>query len=422
MICEPLELEYVGAVLMPEHEVNLYDMILEKLSLEAILEAEQPDLVAMTGYIAHVGVIKAMSDRVKAVSPQIITVVGGVHAEVIPEDFEASSLDYILSANGLKHIQAIAAGEPTPRIILEEKACTFDYPLPARHLADRYRSAYYYMFHNPCSLIKTSFGCPYSCSFCFCKEITDGKYFARPVDQVLDEIESIAESEIYIVDDDFLFNRKRLLDFCQGLKDREIHKRYLVYGRADFIAENQDVMATLKEVGLRAVIVGLESYSDVELDTYDKKSHISASETALACLSALDIECYGTFIIGADWTKGDFKGLKAFIRRNHLQFVNLQPLTPMPGTALFPQYADQLVIPRTEYYAWDMAHLVIKPTHLSLRQYYFEIVKLYYSITLHPKMILRALLKYPLRENIALSIGANRVMWQYIQRIIKGTP
>ena len=90
--------------------------------------------------------------------------------------------------------------------------------------------------------------------------------------------------------------------------------------------------------------------------------------------------------------------------------------------ALFPKYADQLVIPREDYYAWDMAHLVIKPTHLTLRQYYFEIVKLYYSITLHPKMILRALRKYPLKENIALSIGANRVMWQYIQRIIKGTP
>lgn len=434
MICEPLELEYVGAVLIPEHDVVLYDMILEKEPLEAILALEKPDLVVMTGYIAHVGIIKALSDRIKAVNPHIITVVGGVHAEVIPEDFEASSLDHILASNGLKNIkaicdgrtfadgQAIAAGQALPRIIREPKEKTFDYPFPARALADRYRASYYYMFHNPCSLIKTSFGCPYSCSFCFCKEITDGQYYARSIENILDELETIPEREIYIVDDDFLFDRKRLLAFCEGIKTRAIDKRYLVYGRADFIAENQDVMAALKAAGLRAVIVGLESCSNDELDAYAKKSHVSDSTKALACLKALDVECYGTFIIGADWVPEDFKNLKTFIRQNHLQFVNLQPLTPMPGTALFPQYQDALVIPRLHYYAWDMAHLVIKPARLSIRRYYFEIVKLYYSVTLHPKMILRALRKYPFKENVALSIGANRVMWQYIQRIIKGTP
>lgn len=422
MICEPLELEYVGAVLLPAHEVVLYDMILEKKSLSDILELEKPQLVAITGYIAHVGVIKDYCRRIKQVDSHIITVVGGVHAEVLPEDYDSGDIDYVLAANGLKGIVDIAEGKQNERVKRDKKEVSFNYPLPARHLSDRYRKDYYYMFHNPCSLIKTSFGCPYSCSFCFCKEITDGHYYTRSVESVLEELLTIKEDEIYIVDDDFLFDRNRLFDFCSGLKALGINKRYLVYGRADFIAENPDMMKALKSVGLRAVIVGLESFKDDDLDAYSKKSQISKSVKALKILSQLDIECYGTFIIGLDWDRTDFLQLKAFIRKHNLQFVNLQPLTPMPGTALFPQYNSRLIIPRSEYYAWDMAHLVALPTKLSVRQYYTQIVKLYYSVTLHPKMVVRALTKYPLKENIALTLGANRVMWQYIKRIIGGRP
>jgi radical SAM superfamily enzyme YgiQ (UPF0313 family) len=57
------------------------------------------------------------------------------------------------------------------------------------------------------ALLKTAFGCPYSCNFCFCRKITGGKYIERDLGDVLNEIENISEKHIYIVDDDFLFSR-----------------------------------------------------------------------------------------------------------------------------------------------------------------------------------------------------------------------
>jgi radical SAM superfamily enzyme YgiQ (UPF0313 family) len=422
MICEPLELEYVGAVLEKDHHVVLYDMILEKMSIDEIVYKELPDMVCMTGYISHVNILMDYSKRIKKINDKILTVVGGVHAEVVPEDFEEGSFDYIISANPLDYVVSIANGNVFSRIIRDEKRRSFQYPHPARHLVDRYKKDYYYMFHNPCSLIKTSYGCPYNCSFCFCKAITDGKYFTRPMDDVIEELKTIDDEEIYIVDDDFLYDEKRLAMFCDSVEKLGIRKKYLVYGRADFIAENPEMMKRLKGVGLRAVIVGLESYSDEDLDSYNKNSQINASIACIELLNALDIECYGTFIIGLDWKKSDFDSLRLFIVKTGIQFVNLQPLTPMPGTDLYERTNKNWIVGVDDFAKWDMAHLVLSPVHLSIRRYYFEIVKLYYQVTLRPSMVHRALKKYPFKENLKLTIGANRVMWQYVKRIIKGRP
>jgi len=47
----------------------------------------------------------------------------------------------------------------------------FDFaaPLPLRSLTERYRNRYFYIFHDRVALLKTAFGCPYQCTFCFCR-------------------------------------------------------------------------------------------------------------------------------------------------------------------------------------------------------------------------------------------------------------
>ena len=103
MICEPLELEYIASNVEPlGHEVVIVDMILEKKKIAYFLEKHKPDVVGVTGYIAHVNIIKDYARQVKEYSKDIVTIVGGVHAEVNPEDFEDPNIDYIIRANGIK--------------------------------------------------------------------------------------------------------------------------------------------------------------------------------------------------------------------------------------------------------------------------------------------------------------------------------
>ena len=96
MLCEPLELEYAAALLKQlGHWADIVDMVLED-DFPAILKTKDYQVVAFTAYQIHVGIVKEYARQVKDNNSSIVTLVGGVHAEVVPEDFDSPFLDVVL--------------------------------------------------------------------------------------------------------------------------------------------------------------------------------------------------------------------------------------------------------------------------------------------------------------------------------------
>ena len=56
--------------------------------------------------------VKKYAKEVKKYSKDVLTAVGGIHAEVVPEDFECEDLDFILWANGVKTLVDLANAYP----------------------------------------------------------------------------------------------------------------------------------------------------------------------------------------------------------------------------------------------------------------------------------------------------------------------
>lgn len=433
MKCEPLELEYlvsnVPEKIKPLVQIKIIDMIIEKKSYHEIVVEEKPDFVLFTGYITHVGMIKDLACATKKLFPAVKTGVGGVHAEVVPEDFKSKFIDFIYDKNGIDGfnltLEMLLDGFETETIIEKlinsgPKSKSFNYKFPDRSAVSKYRKKYYYMFHSPCALIKTSFGCPYKCSFCFCKEITDGNYFTRSMEDVTGELETIEEKEIYIVDDDFLYDTVKLREFIDCIKSKNIKKKFLVYGRADFISENKDIMLELRGIGLQAVIVGIESVRSKDLESYNKKTTKEINESCIKTLKELDIELYATLIIPLDFTKDDFKELTAWLKNLDVRFVNLQPLTPLPGTEIFDSYLSDLLVERDQYELWDMANVVLRPEFMSIREFYKELLIAYYRIIMRPKHLLVLIKKYGIIPNLKMLVGSTFVSIQYIKKIVRG--
>jgi len=416
MVCEPLELEYLASNLGADgHETLIVDMILEHRPLIAFLDEFQPEVVLMSGYITHVGTLKDTAAAIKAWNPETQIGVGGVHAEVVPEDFQTEQseppvFDRVFTQNAV--IEA--------RIWLGAARETEGLLPPDRSSTARYRDRYYYMFHNPCALIKTSYGCPYDCSFCFCREITGGVYSERPIREVIEELKTIPEEEVYIVDDDFLVSAERVQNFCEALDTAGLSKKFLIYGRADFVARHEHIIERFKKSGLRAVIIGLESVRAQDLDTYSKRTSLEENEKAAAILMRHGIELYGTLILGMDFDKEDFNTLNRWLKANRVHFVNLQPLTPLPGTAIFDDYKDRLLVPREDYPKWDLAHLVLRPEKLSVRGFYWEMLKLYHKRVAGPAHVVKLIRRYGLLPVLRLSVGSARVSLQYLKKIRQG--
>jgi len=242
MTCEPLELEYLASLCKNlGHDVILEDMILEKKSLDKLVKKENPKVVMFTSYITHVNVIKGYSDIVKKINKDIVTVVGGVHSEVLPNDFKYKNIDYILGKNGMQNAEILLKAlekNKKPKFKSNKIDKSYKLPMPDRHITDRYRKKYDYAYHVPCALLKTSYGCPYNCKFCFCVEITNHSYYVRELQIVIEELKKIQEPNVFIVDDNFLVSRDRIKVFCELLDENDIKKNFIIFGRADFIVKN----------------------------------------------------------------------------------------------------------------------------------------------------------------------------------------
>lgn len=428
MVVEPLELEILAALCSPEAEPVVVDMLLERDSFGDILAREDPDVVAVTGYITNVPAMIDCCREAKRRDAHIATVVGGVHCEVRPEDLDDPAVDFRVVRNAvtgfpglLAHLRGerelpggiLAAGQ-----VIEANALPaqdFAYVRPDRASTARYRHAYFYVFKDRVALLKTAFGCPFRCTFCFCRRITEGLYRERDIEDVLDELAGIREDEVYIVDDDFLLSPRRLRRFIEGVKRRGIRKRYLVYGRADFIARHPALIESLRDVGLRTVIVGFETFVEGELGRFRKQTTVRINEQAMGVLNRAGVECFATMILSPEWGREEFDLTAAALRRLGIRYVNLQPLTPLPGTQL-PVSPGELLVPYGDYPRWDLAHVMLRPRKLSVAGYYREILRLYVR-TLYRFRYLAGHLWHSPSMLARIIVGANRVKRQYEARI-----
>ena len=421
MTCEPIELEYVSALCKSlGHKVIVEDMILEKKSLEELVKEYRPKVVMFTAYITHVNVIKHYSDLVKGVNKKIITAVGGVHSEVLPEDFKYENIDYVLGINGMQNteilLKAIEKGKK-PKFLHKEIDKSYKLPIPDRNSTERYRKYYDYAYHVPCALLKTSFGCPYNCKFCFCVQITQNQYYERELCPVIEELKQIEEPNVFIVDDNFLVNRKRIITFCKLLDENNIQKKFIIFGRADFIVKNPDMIELLSKHGLDAVFVGIESFKQSDLNDFNKKTDVETSEKASEVLYKYNVDLYAGAIVGPDWDKKDFRNFAKWIRKMHIRYVNLQPLVPLPATPIYDDYKDQLLLKREEYEKWDLTHLAILPTKLTPSQYYFEIIRGYFRTTASISSLRYIRKKCGIKVEWKCFRGAMKMLWHYIKMI-----
>lgn len=390
MVCEPLELEYLAGAIDKKHEVEILDLILEDI-LEKKIKQFKPDILGTSSYITGINEVKAICKTAKNIASKIITVVGGVHASLNPHDYESNNIDHIIRGEGLKQFNdLIDALEQGKKFIPNTYSNTKDFlaidianlPLPRRDLVEKYRKKYYYLFHQPVTIIKTSFGCPFKCNFCYCRELTDGKVYSRSPDSVLKELLTINNKDVYIIDDTFFVNKKHVMNIHELIVKNNIKKEYLIYGHSDFIINNPDVIEAWSEIGLKACIVGLESPIDKELQSFNKTATTDKNIEAIKILQNYNVDVYASFIVDPLWTLQDFKTLDKFIKDNKLYYVVIQPLTPIPGTSAYNEN-DDFIIPPRYYELWDMQHTVLKPLLGEIR-FYKEIRKIYIKTLFNP--------------------------------------
>lgn len=388
---EPLALEYLGAGLKRDgHDVLLLDARIDGDVFSRGRDF-QPDIVGLTGYTSQVNIVKELAEKFKAGSCPPFVVVGGHHATVRPIDFNISSIDLIVIGEGVSSLREItrnfAAGKnfdeidglavpgETLQFTRVRPHCSLnDLPMPDRSLTARYRNHYFSEWLQPLASVRTSLGCVGRCNFCALWSLTGGKYLKRDPKKVIEELLSIDEENIFFCDDESMCDVRRMALLAELISENGIQKNYFLYARADTIVRNPDLFAKWRDIGLRQVFVGMESFSDSHLQAMNKGITLAQQEQAVDVLRDLGILLYASFVVNPDFTCEDFRSLTAYVRRLKLHHASFSILTPLPGTVLYEERQADLLPYRPEMF--DFIHTVV-PTRLPFREFYSEFARLW---------------------------------------------
>ncbi len=418
---EPLGLEYVGGML---NQINVYYEIFDGFNMVNLFMFERLVHKISSQAFTHVGFhVNANSvdyclntaKRLKKRFPNIKILMGGPHVELNYRDFCIKEVDYVCYDNGLESLErcykddfslktlksatGIAYKDNSGVWVFREKAppiCKY-HVKPDRREFFKGLKKNFIICKGSYAIVRGSFSCPYNCSFCYCTRMNNGQYTERDVDELLEEIQDIRHNNIWIMDDDFLINTERVRAFCNKIITGGIKRKLMIYGRADSIVRNRDIMPLLYQAGVRDVMVGLEAVTDKLLDDYNKETTRNINEEAIEILRENNIVCNGLFVLSHESDRSYFKELVSFIRKKKLLWVVFGIFTPYKGTEAYEEYESQVKhLPSNKM---DGAHITIKPLHMSSFEFKMRFYLLH--VLFYPKLLIRAWSKsaYETRNN-----------------------
>jgi radical SAM superfamily enzyme YgiQ (UPF0313 family) len=385
---EPLSLEYLGAAVGADHDVKILDMRLEGGwdGLSRTIEAFRPHVVGTGGDTCEASACKKVLQAAKRLDPEVLTVVGGIHATTMPSDYLHPDIDLVCVNEGVfafrEIIEALEKGRCfgdihgiavngadgqhlTPARPLSDLDTL---PFPDRSLTADLRSRYgFSLWGKHLALMRFTQGCVGRCDFCPSWAQTGRRYLKRSVESMIEEMAGIHEPYIYFVCEESLLDTKLSLALADAIRAEGIGKRFGMPLRADTIVDKPHVIEAWVAAGLEDTIVGLEQASDDHLRDREKTTTVEDNVAAMKILKSLGVSCTGSMFFRPDFTVEQFDGLVAHTIALEVDCPQYFVLTPIPGTKLFDKSRADLV--EHNFDLWDFNHAVT-PTTLPLEAFY----------------------------------------------------
>ena len=324
---QKVNLPLLAALTPPEHSVKIVD---EAFGPDDI--NEEVDLVGITVMTDLALRAYQIADTYRQRNVKVV--MGGIHATVLPG--EAS-----------QHADAVVVGEAEeawPRLLSDGTSGE----LQKLYCANRFtnlsgmprprRDIYPHPTHRgytPIAVgLETARGCPYDCEFCSIGSVMGRQYRARPIPEVIGEIESIHARHLFLVDDALALNRAEARKLFMEMTPLRL--KWAGQGPVS-LAEDLELLKLMKCSGCVGLLIGFESVQKQIHDGMKKIRNLKIDfSEATRRFHGEGIAILGAFVFGFDHENKDvFDQTLEFITEYRLDCVELRILAPFPGTRLY---------------------------------------------------------------------------------------
>lgn len=211
-------------------------------------------------------------------------------------------------------------------------------------------------------------GCPHHCDFCSTTLMWNRRVRQKSVSRLISEMDTLYRKQgirhFFFNQDEFTSNKRFMTEFCDALQKKRRTYRWKIFCRLDDL--DSEILQHMVHAGCSGVFWGLESPSRARLEKLNKKVPLERAFPLLEYLCTQEVECIASLIIGfvdETWTELDATlnmGLQLAL--NGAQ-VNLQLLTPIPGTKIWNQYKHRIRLFPDYYPHYDNAEFLSPPEH-----------------------------------------------------------
>lgn len=392
----PLGLGYIAAILeKASYNVIILDTIAENVWQELPVENNprliqvgmtfdeirdvvtelNPDFAGITSmFSTQAKNAYRVAEIIKSVNKNIKVIFGGAHATAEPEKVLINkNVDFVVLGEGenaivpllkaiekgkqLDTLESIAFRNRESEIILKPRKTFVDVnnlPYPARHLfqMEKYFSAGQRHGMRKSKGIKyrsisilTSRGCPFKCSFCSAYQLFGRKYRTRDAEDVLNEIDELVNvykaEDIYLADDQFLLNQKRIFNILDGIIDRNYNVTIDAPNGISPWLLNEKIIRKMKKAGFRKIRLAIESGNKLVLkDMINKPVKTDKLPEIVSILRKYKLEVNAFIVVGnisnnRVETFSQMKDTFELMRKLKIRRPVVSYLSPHPGSAIF---------------------------------------------------------------------------------------
>lgn len=301
----PADLVSVASTLEQDgHGVRVLDLRLYKRPLEVYKETlreYKPDAMVL-----NLATPTALSDYeiVKITPAQIKKIAFGSHAIALPEEAFKNGFDYVLYGDPEKALKELirnnldaqrTEGVSTPDstnqnlALFENLDCI---PYLNLGLIDLRRySAPYINRGTLFTVMLSSRGCPYQCTYCLNPVFFSKRYRTQSPLRIVNELQFLnlrfGVGEVVFLDATFNINESRVIKFCEEMLKRDLKVKWSCNMRVE--PASLEMLRLMKKAGCKRVMYGVEDIElleDIKKDTTSGKIFDAFANSRKAGLSS----------------------------------------------------------------------------------------------------------------------------------------
>jgi radical SAM superfamily enzyme YgiQ (UPF0313 family) len=246
----------------------------------------------------------------------------------------------LLHTDGVAYLQGVQV-RVNP---LKSNADLSTFPVPAFHLLDMGKY-YYEIMGDHFTLLETTRGCPFQCTFCSEDLMYGKRYRFKPLELIEKEIDTCVEQygvkNIYFIDLEFTLQRDFVMKICDMIIRKGYKLRLACQTRTDTV--DRELLRKMREAGFILIHYGVESGSPKILESTNKRISLESIKQGVrwAQQAGMEVACFAMMGLPNERVE-DMEMTIRFARELNPDYISFHVATPYPGTKLYESVKEEV--------------------------------------------------------------------------------